>query len=174
MLSLFFTLLSGGLLGFVGASFWSRRQSRPGAVAPGASVDSFYWLNWSASDLTLVPVAYVDDSRLEIRAGEQIIPVRLCRVVTLSAFRLFVSGISDAHLSDLAAMRSARMALDFRAFFLGGGSIKSALAVTMPLVVIAMSIFVWNQVGSLQNAQNQIISDLGAVKQTVSSPLVCK
>jgi len=174
MLSLLFTLVAGGIFGFVGASFWSARRLRPGAVAPGASVDALYWLNWSASDLTLVPVVYQDESRLEIKAGEQIIPVRLCRVVTLSSFRLFVSGISDAYLSDLVAMRSARMVLDFRAFFLGGGSVRGLLNLVMPLVVIAMSIFVWTQVGSLQNAQVQIISDLGAVKQTVSSPLVCK
>lgn len=173
MLGFFFALLAGALLGFVGASVWARRQSRPGASAPG-TVDTLYWLNWSAADLTLVPVVYEDTSRLEIKAGEQIIPVRLCRVVTLSAFRLFVSGISDAHLSDLAAMRSARMALDFRTFFVGGGSIKGALGALVPFVMIAMAIFVWNQVGSLQSAQHQIVSDLGAVKQTVSSPLVCK
>jgi len=175
MLGFFGSLLSGVLFGVVLAGLWSRRRLKPGAVSLGASVtDSLYWLNWSASDLTLVSVAYEDTSRLEIRAGQQVIPVRLCRVVTLPAFRLFVSGITDAYLSDLAAMRSARMALDFRTFFVGGGSIKGALAVFMPLVVIAMSIFVWNQVGSLQTAQHQIVSDLGAVKQTISSPLACK
>jgi len=173
MLGFFGSLLSGILFGFVLAGLWSSRKSKPGSVSATVT-NSLYWLNWSASDLTLVSVVYADSSKLEIKAGDQIIPVRLCRVVTLSAFRLFVSGITDAHLSDLAAMRSARMALDFRAFFLGGGSIRGALGALMPLVVIAMSIFVWNQVGSLQIAQHQIVSDLGAVKQTVSSPLACK
>lgn len=170
MFGLFLALLAGGLFGFVIAGWLANR--RPGRI--DEPVTGFYWLNYTGSDVTFLPAEWTDDAKVELKADTYVVPARECRLVRSGGLVVALSGISDLHLSDLTAMREARQALDMRSIHKGGGSVKGFLGAVAPLLVIVLTIFTWQQVGSLGSAQAQVVSDLGAVKQLVSSPLVCK